>query len=524
MIWNGVPLGFTARGRPIDYNKMHDGSGNAATLIIGPPGSKKTVGLTATQLLDEPGKRSFVVIDPKGEMAAITANYRRKVCGKENVKIINPYGVLVDKRPDLRSDCWNPYGDLDPAALGYGDDCAAKCDALVKPDSNEHQKHFPDSARSGMTGVTMYVVKDALAQNPPMAPSLPSVRAVLTQEPAALKKSIKRMLACGDFDITSRLAKFLADNDEISGIRSTIETNTAWLTKPMRDDMATAAGGDFRDCSKRPTTIYVILPTQELDNKAVYLRLMLASALRALYREDGVPTTLLVEEGFVIGHHDEIEKSLSILRGFNSRVTIVFQSLQQIKKLYPATWGLFMAGAVLSFRPADLETARELSARAGEEIVPSLSASDPSSPGDLGVRPTWGPQKRERIPVGKMFAMPQGRALVWLPHQETPQISYVKGYYEIPKLRARADPNPYFKGGSKGAKLRNKIAAGVLVGGVIGGGVALWSHELPSAVQEQPIAAPANVGGAYHHHKLTGTAHGRKHGSVGAAGFARIGR
>ena len=73
-------------------NATHDGGGNAPTLILGPPGSKKTVGLVATQLLDEPGKRSFIVVDPKLEIAAITANYRRKVCGGNNVKIVNPYG------------------------------------------------------------------------------------------------------------------------------------------------------------------------------------------------------------------------------------------------------------------------------------------------------------------------------------------------------------------------------------------------------------------------------------------------
>ena len=68
----------------------------------------------------------------------------------------------------------------------------------------------------------------------------------------------------------------------------------------------------------------------------------------------------MIEEGYVLGHHAEIEGALSILRGFNSRMTIVFQSLSQIKQLYPHTWGLFGNGAVLSFRPGDLETAEWL--------------------------------------------------------------------------------------------------------------------------------------------------------------------
>jgi ribosome biogenesis protein Tsr3 len=67
------------------------------TFSPGAPGSKKTVRLAAAQLLIEPGKRSFVVIDPKGQIAAITANDRSKVHGSENVKVINPYGLVMKK-------------------------------------------------------------------------------------------------------------------------------------------------------------------------------------------------------------------------------------------------------------------------------------------------------------------------------------------------------------------------------------------------------------------------------------------
>jgi type IV secretory pathway TraG/TraD family ATPase VirD4 len=218
--------------------------------------------------------------------------------------------------------------------------------------------------------------------------------------------------------------------------------------------------------------------------------------------KNNVPTTLLVEEGYVIGHHAEIEQALSILRGFNSRITVVFQSYSQIRKLYPETHGLFTAGAVLAFRPADLDTAEMLVKKGGREVVPVLSSNEPR-PGELMPSGGWRAEIRDRIPLDKMFGMPQGKALVWLPHAEKPHIATVKGYFEIPRLARRASPNPYFKGGKRrpGRKVTAAIAAAVLAV-VIGGGVWLsnaagdgkiWpAHASPSPVvkADPPKANP----------------------------------
>ena len=54
-----------------------------------------------------------------------------------------------------------------------------------------------------------------------------------------------------------------------------------------------------------------------------------------------------------------------------------------------------------------------------------------------------------------MFGMPQGRALVFLPHGDKPRVSYVKGYFEIPRgLARRASANPYH--GAAAARRRQR--------------------------------------------------------------------
>ena len=459
MIWQGVPFGFARENEklPLTY------TGDAPVLVFGPPGSSKTVGFVMNQLLDDVSPRSYIVIDPKGEIAACTARFRRQVGGPGSVKIINPYGLLTDIRPDLQSDGWNPLADLDPASPAFGDDCAARGDALIKTNANESQPIFPNSARSALTAAVNYEVRTARLLDE--TPSLPACRALLTLDTEQLVEQVDRMIATGDPDIVTRIRKFRNDNREIQSIKSNIETDTSWMTAPLRRDMTVKDGVDFR-ALKQPTTIYVVIPTSELLNKAPYLRLLLATALRHLYRHDGVPCTLLVEEAFVLGHLAELENACSILRGYGSRLVTVFQSLQQIRKLYPETWELFGLGAVLGFRPGDVETGRWMVEKAGKVTVPVLSAADPSGINDADVRPSWQQKERDRVSLQKMFGMPPGKALVWLPNEEIPRVARIKGYFEIPQLARRADPNPYYRGGGSAARRQAGGGAGVVAVGV----------------------------------------------------------
>jgi type IV secretory pathway TraG/TraD family ATPase VirD4 len=454
-IWKGTPLGFTQDDSPIDYHAGDDGHGNAPCLVQGPPGSMKSMGLIATQLLDDDsGKRSYVVFgDGKGELTKITSKFRSTV---SEVKIAN-YGNVLN----IPSHGYNPINSLpEPGEPGFGDECQARAIAMIPPEPNGRNKHFTEGARSAGYFAISRECRRARKKNRPR--DISNVREFMLQEPDKLRAAIEELVQTGDYDDRTRAAKFLDKNTEIQNLKSTIEVATSCWTPELRADMARPGGIDFRDGKKRAMSIYFITPTVEMKAKSPYVRMALSDCLRALYTYDGLPTTVIIEEAFVLGYHEEIEQALSILRGYGSRLTIVFQSYQQIKKLYPDTHGLFTSGAVLSFRPGSLEDAKWLVERAGKTIVPVLSAADPSSPGEVGVRPSWQQQVRDRIPLDKMMGMPKGRALVWKPGDEKPRVAWVKGYFDIPKLNKRASPNPYYRNsGHTGAGETGAAASGV---------------------------------------------------------------
>jgi type IV secretory pathway TraG/TraD family ATPase VirD4 len=452
-IWDGVPFGFED-SKPLAHSDL------AATCILGPPESGKTTEVTCNYLLDEPGEESFLVLCSKNTVRAITESYRCKVCGPENVFGVNPENLL-----GLPSAKWNPMK-LDPEAPDYEERVVLLATNCI-PETNEKQPHFALAARSGMALGIIVKTKEA-ARTPGAVRTLHDVLLMWTQEPDELRKMIKELMKSRDPAITTRAAKFLADNDEVENCKATIQACLgSWLTANMAADMATNEGADCGACRDRATTIYMSLSTESLVYKHGYFALFLGTALSELYKKPGLKTTLIIEEGFACGRLDILERTLATAREMKINIVIVYQFVSQIKQLYPASWKQFLSGAVLAYRAGEGDTAQWMSERAGSEWRVMASASDPSSPADLGPRPSYSLQKVERIPAGSMYSMPKGTALAWLPGDDAPRMVTMRGYYhpKLRKLGRRASPNPLYTGkpGSTGGGAWRAAAMLVLV-------------------------------------------------------------
>lgn len=137
------------------------------SILFGPNGVGKGMRLLVPNLLTLRGK-SVVVIDPKGQLAAMTALQRHRM--GDDVKIIDPFGIvagIVQSNPAAYRDLFaaelvhsagfNPLDLLDPNSSSFYEDAAILAEAMIEVSGND--PHWGQSAQGLMAGLIMWEKK-----------------------------------------------------------------------------------------------------------------------------------------------------------------------------------------------------------------------------------------------------------------------------------------------------------------------------------------------------------------------------
>ena len=426
--------------------------GERHLLLFGPNGTGKGTRFLIPNLLSIKD-RSIIVIDPKGELAAVTADYRRTV---GEVVMLNPFNVL-----GLGSAGFNPLATLDSSSPStFYDDAAALGEALIK--SSDKDPHWGESAQGLLVALIMWEkIKQGDEAN------LENVRRLLTEADrwerytgddgkqrerpkSGLRVTASDMVESGGYEIASLAARFTEQSNELSSVRSTADTQTRWiLSPPMRDDLK-KQGVDFRKLKERVTTVYVILPAERMRTHSVWLRLVVVSALRALYRPGGLRTLLLIDEMPALGHLAPLEDAFGLVRGYKVQIAGICQDLNQLKALYKERWESFLAnaGVVQGFTPNDLSTADWMSRRAGQATVlaPSSSESRSAEKGHRNESISWSQIGRPLYLPQELMGFAEGTGLLFLAGMANGVRFFAPPYWKIDACKQRAGRNPYYDG------------------------------------------------------------------------------
>ncbi len=332
-------------------------------VTIAPSRSGKGTTAIIPTLLDYDG--SVLVIDPKGQNAAVTARQRRKF---GDVRVINPFGLHIEAPWKLTQDKFNPLAAIDPESDNLVADVTSLCEALIINDGKD--SHWTNSARDLVSAIIMYLIT-----TPGRTATLPEMRRILSQPYEPLNVELQRMAASPKLFVAQRAGRFLAEKSgefsrEIQSILSTALTQTSFLDDPA---IANSLSGDdfrFADLKTKKLSVFLVLPSRYIAAYSRWLRLFVVSAVDSMLsspKGKGKPVLFVLDEFASLGHLSSIETAMALAAGFGVRLWPILQDINQAKDIYDDRWETFLAnaGILQAFSPNDMTTAEYLSKRCG---------------------------------------------------------------------------------------------------------------------------------------------------------------
>jgi type IV secretion system protein VirD4 len=261
-----------------------------------------------------------------------------------------------------------------------------------------------------------------------------------------------------DRQMAKLATRFIGGDDEDKEIRGVLAT-TAGKTKFLNDDTLLADMDkhpvidgkpfDFGMLKDRIITVYIILPDDMLRTHALWLRMVVSSAINALKRSPPgrIRPILLLDEIGNLGYMEPLDTSMGMIAKKGVKVWTVWQSLSQISRIYGdhgRETFLSGVGVLNSFKADDLETAEYLSKRLGRrtEVVTSHNTRD--GPGDGGSDgKTDSANGFPLMHPDQIMTLPPHTLLSWIDRLPHPVKLDAPGYFDLPWIKGMA-PNPYY--------------------------------------------------------------------------------
>jgi type IV secretion system protein VirD4 len=435
-MFNGSPVYFDSDRHVITFGATRRGKG---------------VGLLVQALaqLDE----SFVVLDPSGELAAITLPKRAK---KGLVLVLNPADLFSKTHPYLRSCGFSPYVGFSAGDSNFFARSAGLSEPMIPRASIADS--FWDEGSVQITTVLNMWEKWREKEIKGHRASMRNVMEMLHypyagKGVATLRGTLERINSHHDRQMAKLATRFISDDPDDKQIRGIIAT-TAGKVKFLNDEILLADMDkhpvidgkpfDFGMLKDRIITVYIILPDDMLKTHALWLRIVVSSAINALKRRPPgrVRANLLLDEIGHLGYMEPLDTAMGMIAKKDVKAWPVFQSLAQVSRIYGEHGRetfLSGAGVTHSFRADDLETAKYLSERLGRrtEIVTSHNA------GSMNVSKTDSAAGFPLMHPDQIMTMGPGELLCWLDRVPHPIKLSAPGYFDQPWIKGMY-PNPYY--------------------------------------------------------------------------------
>ena len=378
-----------------------------------------------------------IIIDPKGENAAVTAHNPIR----SQAFIIDPYGLVPNiyprgkahsatAAPPIRAK-YNPLQDIDIDSPTVAEQIKVLVEAMVfsQSEANQEWERTPKAIIGGVIGHVLTA--------PEYEPerSLVVVYRLLSGPEDYLKKLVKEMqqnYAIGDF-IPARansleMAVLETKKSFLSAVRSSLE----WLSYPKVQELV-GGRSDFSmyDIADRPMSIYLCFDMEALKNLNRFVRIFFLMAFHVMMHPRGAKTKkvlLLMDEFFVLGELPILKEGAQYIAGEGIKLWPIIQNLSMIEELYGKTWTNFTeaAGVIEAFGVSagdDRGTAAWIEQKIGKSRSANLKLGDAARSNEIHPLMT----QRE---IEQEFKREDDRSIVFI-KGEDPLVLRRKPYWEL---------------------------------------------------------------------------------------------
>lgn len=428
--------------------------------IAGTGSGKSTAALIPNLCIHE---GSLLCIDPKGELATITADRRGRGWLSrgmgQSVYVLDPFGI-VDEDAGFHAS-YNPFDEIarvsesDPdRAVSY----AAKiAEALVRPMS-QNETYWDNAAKTFIRGVILYIlVHDAKKD-------LVRLRQLLMEGDvegwrAAIEQGVITQDGTTPFEYLldrmgevregqhgeviaacASMVSMMGENQRGSVI-TTAQEHTAFLDLPEIRRVSERSDFLLEDLKRSRVSVYVCVPVNMVAGPVgrwlrMFVMLFIDMMMR-VQQAPNPPVLLAIDEFPSLGKLDGIETVAPVLRSYGVRFWAVGQDIAQFQNVYPDVWSGFIGGAeAVQFmgliHPSTVDFIVE---RLGQHEVRE------------GGRPVGSRPLLDRDQIGRFLAKKHKNQIIWYGSKRPmklkicPYYEYLPWWYYWPDSRFREMPN-----------------------------------------------------------------------------------
>lgn len=333
-----------------------------------------------------PSATSVLCIDPKGDIARLTAHYRAETLGQK-VTVLDPFDCSGEGTQKYRG-AFNPICILLTSdRRTFTANARMIADALIVS-GDFKDKHWDETAKQVLAALCAHVATHANYEG---MRNLVTVWRLISELATAdpdnpeafwLETEMLANDAAGGMIRAGARHFYDRTGGEFSSVLSNLRKHTDWISFECMQDVLVGESVDLRDLKKKLLSLYVTLPAMRMDALRGWLRLIVQMSLVACEEEKellGNSVVLLIDEFHALQRLTALESAIAQISGFSVKLYLALQNLSQLH-VYEKNYETFLANAgVIQFMgSADETTLNYISGRLGQSLTLNRSSNAPT--------------------------------------------------------------------------------------------------------------------------------------------------